>query len=138
LYWTSETGSSLVDFAVSKPTPETLLEIAGCIVNKFISDAALSHAKSTPGQPETEDTAACNSILMIHDLLTFYKLNLAVGSGDFGHVEILLGTLTMMFAGAGCTNYTLEFLHFIQNLQKVWTPELAYMFLLQYSLCSDD
>lgn len=66
-----------------------------------------------------------NIILLNRDLLIFYELDLAISSGDFGHIEIFLGTLTMMFAGAGCKNYTTEFLHFIQNLNKVWTPEFA-------------
>jgi len=125
LYWTVETGLSLDEFAASKPTPEKLLKIAARILDKFGSAAALDHAKGTPGSPETEDIAARNAILMIRDLLTFYELSLAISSGDFGRVEILLGTLTMMFAGSGCTNYTSELLHFIQNLRKVWTPELA-------------
>jgi hypothetical protein len=33
----------------------------------------------------------------------------------------------IMFTGAGCKNYTSEFLHFIQNLRKVWTPAIAYV-----------
>jgi hypothetical protein len=125
LYWTAETGLSLADLAATKPTPERLRELAAQIVDKFVSAAALDHAKGMSDSPTTEDIAARNTILMTHDFLTFYELNLAVSSGDFGWVEILLGTLTMMFAGAGSTNYTSELLHFIQNLQKVWTPELA-------------
>ncbi|KAG1898294.1 uncharacterized protein F5891DRAFT_955809, partial [Suillus fuscotomentosus] len=66
-----------------------------------------------------------NIILLNCDLLIFYKLDLAVSLGDFGWVEIFLGTLTMMFAGAGCKNYTTEFLHFIQNLKKNWTPQFV-------------
>ncbi|KAG1762230.1 hypothetical protein EDD22DRAFT_778698, partial [Suillus occidentalis] len=59
-----------------------------------------------------------NIILLNHNLLIFYKLDLAISSGDFTWVEIFLGTLTMMFAGAGYKNYTTKFLHFIQNIKK--------------------
>ncbi|KAG1890900.1 hypothetical protein F4604DRAFT_1541038, partial [Suillus subluteus] len=59
-----------------------------------------------------------NIILLNCDLLIFYELYLAVSSGDFGHVENFLSALTMIFAGAGCKNYTGELLQFIQNLKK--------------------
>ncbi|KAG1890080.1 hypothetical protein F4604DRAFT_1568526 [Suillus subluteus] len=63
--------------------------------------------------PESEDGVLRNIILLI-----FYELDLAVSSGDFGCVEIFLGALTMIFAGAGCKNYTGELLQFIQNLKN--------------------
>ncbi|KAG1892814.1 hypothetical protein F4604DRAFT_1540661, partial [Suillus subluteus] len=59
-----------------------------------------------------------NIILLNRDLLIFYERYLAVSSGDFGRVENFLSALTMIFAGAGCKNYTGELLQFIQNLKK--------------------
>jgi hypothetical protein len=83
----------------------------------------LKAASGIPG--ETEDMALGNAVLLNHDLLLFYELSLSISSGDFGRVELMLGILTMTFAGAGCKNYTTELLPFIQNLKKVWTPKFA-------------
>lgn len=121
LYWTTETGMSLVELANSKPTSLKLREYAARIISKHISTAALSSAD------HVNDGVKHATILLDRDLLTFYTLNLAIGSGDFGRVEIFLGTVTMMFSGAGCPQYTDEFLHFIQCLNKVWTPAFAYV-----------
>jgi hypothetical protein len=68
-----------------------------------------------------------NTILLNRDFLMFFELSSAISSGDFGRVEILMGTLTMMFAGAGCKNYMTELLHFMQNLKHVWTAKFAYV-----------
>ena len=81
--------------------------------------------RETTGIPHTEDPVLQNLILLTCDLLTFYDLGLAISSGDFGRVEILLCVLTMMFIGAGCKDYTSKFLHFVQNLKKVWTPAIV-------------
>jgi hypothetical protein len=125
LFWATETGVSTVDFAALKPSPSILRKYAAQIIDKYISAAALDRTRGTAKNPKTEDAVLRNLILLIRDLLIFYDLGLAISSGDFGRVEVLLGTLTMMFTGAGCKNYTSEFLHFIQNLKKVWTPALA-------------
>jgi hypothetical protein len=123
LYWETESGCSLDSLASSKPNPALLKDMAQKIFNKYICESALKAASGIPG--ETEDTALRNTILLNRDLLLFYELSLSISSGDFGRVELMLGTLTMMFAGAGCKNYTTEFLHFIQNMKNVWTPEFA-------------
>jgi hypothetical protein len=62
---------------------------------------------------------------LMRDLLIFFEFDLAVHSGDFGRVEQLFGSLTLMFCGGGATNYTYEFLHLIQNLHKGWPDEYA-------------
>jgi hypothetical protein len=121
LFWETITGTSTADLAKSKPSASTLHNYAVQIIDKYISAAALDHTQGAAG------IVLRNLILLIRDLLTFYDLGLAISSGDFGRVEILLGILTMMFTGAGCKNYTSEFLHFIQNLKKVWTPAIACM-----------
>lgn len=82
LYWTSETGMSLVELANSKPTALKLREYAARIISKHISTAALANAD------HVNDGAKCATILLDRDLLTFYTLSLAIGSGDFGRVEI--------------------------------------------------
>jgi hypothetical protein len=61
----------------------------------------------------------------MRDSLVFYLLRTSISSGDFGRVELLLGTLTMMFSGGGCTNYQTELLYFLQNLKKVWPEPFA-------------
>ena len=87
----------------------------------------------TPGYPIPEgcsDSAQRNTILLNRDFLMFFELSSAISSGDFGRIEVLMGTLTMMFAGAGCKNYTTELLHFTQNLKHVWTPQFACVLLI--------
>jgi hypothetical protein len=126
-YWKSETGSSLPEFAATKPSASQLLKHAQNIFDTWVSDTALRRASGTPGEEGTGDNAQRNTILLNRDFLMFFELSSAISSGDFGRVEILMGTLTMMFSGAGCKNYTTELLHFTQNLKHVWTPEFAYV-----------
>ena len=123
-YWKSETGVSLSEFAATKPNPMQLLKHAQNIYDNWVSNTALQHAAGTPNVEGTGDEAQRNTILLNRD---FFELSSAISSGDFGRVEILMGTITMMFAGAGCKNYTTELFHFIQNLKHVWTAEFAYV-----------
>jgi hypothetical protein len=115
---------SLTALADRKSTAEELKVFATKIYHTYVSARAV---EDVSGQPDSEiqDRVLRNIILLNRDLLIFYELDLAISSGDFGHVEIFLGTLTMMFVGAGCKNYTTELLHFIQNLNKVWTSNFA-------------
>ncbi|KAJ6604366.1 hypothetical protein DFH09DRAFT_1442822 [Mycena vulgaris] len=75
----------------------------------------------------TPDFETLVSLLMqvLTDTLLFYLLRTSISSGDFGRVEMLVGTLTMMFTGGGCSNYQTELLHFLQNLKKVWPEPFA-------------
>ncbi|KAJ7216921.1 hypothetical protein C8J57DRAFT_1537838 [Mycena rebaudengoi] len=116
-FWEVESGMSLKELAKSKPTAPQLLLIASRIFSKYASGASLP--------PPSDDNTARNFYLLMHDLLHFYILRTSISSGDFGRVELLLGTLTMMFTGGGCANYQKEFLYFIQNLKKVWPPDFA-------------
>ena len=120
------TGLPLSKFATTKPNIDQLLKHAQKIYDVWVSDSALRSAAGIPGDAGSGDDAQRNTILLNHDFLIFFELSSAISSGDFGRVEILIGTLTMMFAGAGCKNYATELLHFIQNLKHVWTPEFAY------------
>jgi hypothetical protein len=125
-YWKSVTGLPLSKFATTKPNIDQLLKHAQKIYDVWVSDSALRSAAGIPGDAGSGDDAQRNTILLNRDFLIFFELSSAISSGDFGCVEILIGTLTMMFAGAGCKNYATELLHFIQNLKHVWTPEFAY------------
>jgi hypothetical protein len=126
-YWKSETGCSIPKFAATKLSAIQLLNHAQNIYDTWVSNTALQWASGTPGEERTGDNAQWNTILLNCDFLMFFELSSTISSGDFGRVEILMGTLTMMFAGAGCKNYTMELLHFTQNLKYVWTPEFAYV-----------
>ena len=126
-YWKSETGISLSEFAATKPSPMQLLKHAQNIYDNWVSNTALQCAAGTPDVEGSGDEAQQNTILLNRDFLMFFELSSAISSGDFGRVEILMGTITMMFAGAGCKNYTTELLHFIQNLKHVWMAEFAYV-----------
>ncbi|KAA1470545.1 hypothetical protein DENSPDRAFT_774774 [Dentipellis sp. KUC8613] len=119
--WKRECGfPSLALFSASNPTPQALLDIARRIRQSYASGP-------TNQDPTAEgvDNIFRNTQLLLRDLLYFRTLQNAIKSGDFGRVEDLLGWFTIFFAGVGAPNYCSEFLHFIQNLRLVWTPEFA-------------
>ncbi|KAJ7280831.1 hypothetical protein C8J57DRAFT_1174450 [Mycena rebaudengoi] len=116
-YWEVESNMTIKDLAKSKPTAAQLLEISSRIFTKYASGASM--------EPPSSDNTTRNLHLLVRDTLLFYFLRTSISSGDFGRVELLLGTLTMMFAGGGSPNYQKELLYFIQNLKKVWTPAFA-------------
>jgi hypothetical protein len=122
-YWEVESMMSLKSLASKKPSADRLLEIADNILDKYASEKGLLNPSNT--SIWEKDKTLRNIILLNRDLLLFRELCLSISSGDFGRVEILMGNLVMMFAGAGCKNYVTEMLYFIQNLRKVWTPEFA-------------
>ncbi|KAJ7866703.1 hypothetical protein B0H13DRAFT_1636525 [Mycena leptocephala] len=119
-FWEVESGMSIKDLAKSKPSASTLLDIAARIFHKYAS------GRCDPSCDTSDcDNTFHNLHLLVRDLLLFYFLRTSISSGDFGRVELLLGTLTMMFTGGGCTNYQTELLHFLQNLKKVWPEPFA-------------
>ncbi|KAG0695544.1 hypothetical protein DFH29DRAFT_1083321 [Suillus ampliporus] len=130
--WRKECGHiSLAAFASSGPTANNLLEIADKIL---VTHATPIHEPSKKKQTnktlfemdsEPMDTAHCNLQLLTCDLLYVLELTSAISHGDWGHIEDILGTLAMIFRGAGSNNYCSEILHFIFNLKKIWTPEFA-------------
>jgi hypothetical protein len=125
-YWEIETGIPVTEIADKRFTADELVGHAKSIFLKYMSDNALS----TSPAASSSDAAPRNVILMNRDLLIFSVLKSSVSSGDFGRVELLLGRLTVMFAGGGSKHYTHELLHFKQNLKYGWPPEFAYTFLL--------
>ncbi|KAG0692099.1 hypothetical protein DFH29DRAFT_818237 [Suillus ampliporus] len=123
LYWETVSKTCLTALAEAKPTFREMKSLTTNIYHTYVSSSAPHQISGVDS--ESEDSILCNIILLNHDLLIFYKLDLTISSGDFGRVEIFLSTLIMIFAGAGCKNYTMELLHFIQNLKKNWTSEFA-------------
>ncbi|KAF8178382.1 hypothetical protein K438DRAFT_1769567 [Mycena galopus ATCC 62051] len=119
-YWEVECGMTLKEFAKSKPSPTKLLDMSICIFNKYAS-GIIDPSRDIP----ESDNTFYNLHLLIRDLLLFYFLQTSISSGDFGRVELLLGTLTMMFSGGGCSNYQTELLYFLQNLKNVWPESFA-------------
>ncbi|KAF8585052.1 hypothetical protein K439DRAFT_1344489 [Ramaria rubella] len=75
--------------------------------------------------PSCSDELFKNMCLLNSDLLTFKEFCAACSAGDFGRVEDMLGTITIMFCGGGSINYTHELCWLIQNLRKSWTPEFV-------------
>ncbi|KAJ7611074.1 hypothetical protein DFH06DRAFT_1016331, partial [Mycena polygramma] len=125
-YWEVESGMSLKELARSKPSASALLGIAGRIFTKYASGTVNPAGDIDEDDDDSEpDYTHHNIHLMVRDLLLFHFLRASISSGDFGRVELLLGTLTMMFTGGGCTNYQTEMLYFIQNLRKVWPEPFA-------------
>ncbi|KAI0039254.1 hypothetical protein FA95DRAFT_1504441 [Auriscalpium vulgare] len=117
--WELECGfPSLDDFMASNPTPQTLHDIGHRILQKYAR-------APRPSDPDDIDGVLHNTRLLIRDLLLFRTLHEGVKSGDFGRPEELFGIFTLFFCGAGARNYCAEFLHFLQNLHMVWTPDFA-------------
>ncbi|KAG0698558.1 hypothetical protein DFH29DRAFT_1081734 [Suillus ampliporus] len=129
--WKVECGySSLASFALSRPTTDDLLNISDTILlNHATPTYEPSKKKHSTGllstEPEPDNTAHQNLRLLTRDLLYVLELVTAISSGDWGRVEDILGSLAMIFRGAGSNNYCTEILHFLFNLKKVWTPEFA-------------
>ncbi|KAJ7655886.1 hypothetical protein B0H17DRAFT_956275, partial [Mycena rosella] len=119
-YWEVESGMSIKQLAKSKPSASKLLEIGASIFTKYASGIL-----DPDSETSSADNTARNLRLLTRDLLIFHFLRTSISSGDFGRVEVLLGTLTMMFTGGGCSNYQTELLYFLQNLRKVWPEPFA-------------
>jgi hypothetical protein len=119
LAW-EEVCGDLEVFAATEPSPQVLLDKAREIHRRFATGPTADTVDA-----ERQEPVLHNVRLLLRDLLYFRTLHAAVKSGDFGRVEELFGSLTILYCGAGANNYTTEFLHFIQNLRKVWTPEFA-------------
>lgn len=118
--WSKKTGhDDLENYAKTNPLPSELENTAAEILNDYISDEALSDCKSK------KDNLFYNVVLLNRDLLYLYEFQAAISSGDFGRLELMLGTLTRMFNGAGARNYSTEFLHLIQNLKISWPEPFA-------------
>jgi hypothetical protein len=130
--WKVECGfGSLAAFASSEPTTDDLLNIADTILLNHATPtyepSKKKHSTILSTEPEPDDTAHQNLHLLTRDLLYVLELVTAISDGDWGRVEDILGTLAMIFRGAGSNNYCSEILHFLFNLKKVWTPEFAYV-----------
>jgi len=150
--WRRNCGFSTLDgFAASKPSPDTLLNIAEKILSHYTpmdelppdkaesSDAGSedSHVPDEPAPAPTlrsknvnsqdplDDLAHRNIRILLRDLLYVAELVRAISDGDWGRIEDILGQLTMMFRGAGSNNYSTELLHFARNLKVVWGDNFA-------------
>ncbi|KAG2737658.1 hypothetical protein P692DRAFT_20788007 [Suillus brevipes Sb2] len=131
--WKVECGyDSLAALASSKPTADDLLRIADTILSNHATPvyepSSLKKKKQSAlhsDDTDIDDMAHRNFHLLTRDLLYVLELVTAISDGDWGRVEDILGSLAMVFRGAGSNNYCAEILHFLFNLKKVWTPEFA-------------
>ena len=117
-------------FAISHPPIDQLLDMATSITATYAKPDDASppshlHTKNTPGQTDEPASRFRNTTMLIRDLLYVRELSTAISSGDWGRIEDILGTLAIMFKGAGANNYCTEVLHLIRNLKVVWTVEFA-------------
>ena len=63
--------------------------------------------------------------MLTHDLTYVIEIIKAIAAGDIGRVEDILGSLVMMFRGAGSNNYCAEILHWLHNQKKVWGDDFG-------------
>ncbi|KAF7333998.1 hypothetical protein MVEN_02304400 [Mycena venus] len=100
--WRIECGySTLAEYAASNPTATQLRTTA----------AKILYNHGTPNRPPTApdapvDTVRENTQRLIHDLIYLCEVTRAISAGDFGRVEDILTTLSMMFCGAGSKKIT--------------------------------
>ena len=132
--WRIESGKcghpDLASFAASHPSPDELYKIATDIISSYAKPDDVSlppqpRTKNAPDQQEEMASKFRNVTILIRDLLYVQELSTAISSGDWGRIEDILGTLAIMFKGAGSNNYCTEVLHLIRNLRVVWTPDFA-------------
>ena len=119
-------------FSASGFSPDELREIATHIVSVYANPDDPSpplppRTKGAPDQTAKVTSRFRNITALIRDLLYVRELSDAISSGDWGRIEDILGTLAMMFKGAGANNYCTEILHLIRNLKVVWTPEFGWV-----------
>jgi hypothetical protein len=119
----------LASFAATQPSPEELRTIATKIVGSYAKphEPPLPPTRSKKASTQGDETASRfrNIAALIRDLLYVRELSTAISSGDWGRIEDILGTLAIIFKGAGANNYCTEILHLIRNLKVVWTTEFA-------------
>jgi hypothetical protein len=117
-------------FAASQPPLDQLHNMATSIISSFAKPDNTSppshlYTKTAANQTEKSASRFKNITALIRDLLYTRELSTTISSGDWGRIEDILGTLAMMFKGAGANNYCTEILHLIQNLKVVWTAKFA-------------
>ncbi|KAK0235254.1 hypothetical protein EDD85DRAFT_773263 [Armillaria nabsnona] len=71
------------------------------------------------------DPAHQNTCLLVHDLLYVWKLSLGILDGDVGCIEDILADMAAIFWGCGSNKYSMEIIHLLFNLKKVWPKEFA-------------
>ncbi|KII90886.1 hypothetical protein PLICRDRAFT_106916 [Plicaturopsis crispa FD-325 SS-3] len=89
------------------------------------AEPGVAPGPQSEGPVPQDDNSHRNLRILTRDLLYVAELIRAISDGDIGRIEDILGSLAMMFRGAGSNNYCSEILHFLHNLKHVWTPEFA-------------
>lgn len=101
--------------------------IAETIHYKYTSTPTHVQCRSNPSDPESFDEVLYNTRILLRDLFYFRTIHAAVKSGDFGHIEEMLGLFAIYWSGAGARNYCTETLHLILNLNAFWPKKFAYV-----------
>lgn len=132
--WRMQSGfDTLAQFTESKPSADTLVNIADSILRQHATPIAEPPESDTTSLRPSDDVIHQNTRLLIHDLLYVAEVTRAISDGDFGRVEDILPTLAMIFRGAGGKNYCTEILHFIHNMKKVWKGD-GFEFVIHFGL----
>jgi len=74
---------------------------------------------------EQKTVSRFENITLVRGLFYVQELSTAISSGDWGQIEDIIGTLTMIFKGAGANDYSTEILCLVGNLKVVWIPKFA-------------
>ncbi|KAJ7597962.1 hypothetical protein C8J56DRAFT_852255 [Mycena floridula] len=127
--------SSLDNFARTKPSAESLIDVAKIILTKCATP--LPSPPPSVAQPATADILNQNIRLITRELLYVRELVRAIHDGDFGRVEDIFPDLARIFRGGGSHNYSNEILHYLYNVKKVWTPAFASVSSLLCNTATD-
>ena len=99
-----------------KQEPGHLRDVARQILRRYLSPTLQEPDDQQSGQVRRRIA------LLLRDLLYVRELGVAISDGDWGRIEDILCPLAKLFRGTGSKNYSVETLHFIHQLKKIWPP----------------
>ena len=129
------TITSLDDFAVTNPSWEDLQMITNEISQKYILSGDIATLRINS---KTDHDQQNENILLWVLYFSLYKEMLHdLNHRDFSCVESLFFPWMYIFHGCGKHKYANKMQRYLENMHFVYTPELRYIFLLNWFRMSD-
>lgn len=93
------------ELSKKKPdTEESSNESDESDTGKSSDDSESSSSHTDDAQNPSNDTAWCNFILLVYNLLYVMEYVCAISDGNFSQIQDILGQMAMMYCGLGCNN----------------------------------
>jgi hypothetical protein len=119
--WVKVSGFlTLEAFRASKPSHDTLRQLAIAIVEKFVGAPNEASFLTDENDPKSTDETFRSACLFNRDAAIYFEMKNATKRGDFGRIEDLIPLLICGFRGSGSTKYAHEMLHLHNNLKYGW------------------